>query len=143
MTENMKKFLEFVTQSPEVMEKAKALQAEGEEAVKAAALAFAKEHGFALTEEDFEAPEGELSEKELAGVAGGGSCFCLVGGGGTEGGNDGVCACVGYGQGNVIDNPSEEYKNKAGYMRCICIVGGDGSEAEHMDDPGTGHPIIV
>lgn len=134
MTENMKKFLEFVAQNPDVLEKAKALQAEGEEAVKATAIAFAQEHGYVLTEADFEAPEGELSERELQDVAGGGGkgpdtggCYCLLGGGGGGTQTDGDiygCACVGYGQGG--DGAADDFT-------CWCTGYGEGNVEEPLN----------
>lgn len=133
MTENLKKFLEYVAQNPEAREKANALQTESEEAVIATALAFAKEHGFNLTEADFASPEVELSERELAEVSGGtapgtgpdtGGCFCLVGGGGGGTQTDGDiygCACVAYGQGGDGD---------AADFTCFCVGYGEGNVSE-------------
>ncbi len=131
MSENLKNFLEFIASNPELLEKAKQLKMDDSEKVKEITITFAKENGFELTEADFEAPEGELSESELSGLAGGGSCFCAAGGGGTEGGNDGVCACVGYGQGDIVDNPTgESLKGYGGRSRCVCILMGSGEVAE-------------
>lgn len=95
MTETMKAFLEALSKDEERGKKVR------ETADNAEILAIAKEMGFSLTEADFEVAEGELSEKELAGVSGGGDCYCVAGGGGTEGDWEGVCACVvlGYGSG--------------------------------------------
>ncbi len=123
MTENLKKFLEFVGANDELKEKAKELKAKNpEEAIKIA-VAFAKENGFELTEADFEAPEGELSKCELADVAGGeskGACICAVvgGGGGEEPGGDTFgCVCVIYGQGG---------DGKDDHWQCWCVSGGAG-----------------
>ncbi len=116
MTDNLKKFFEFVANDPELLEKAKQLKVEDTEKAKEIAIAFAKENGFELTEADFEAPEGELSESELSGLAGGGECFCFVGGGGTKDDRDGVCACVLAGGG----------EDSVGRTRCTCIGGGSG-----------------
>ncbi len=125
MTNNMKAFLETISKDRELIKKVSTITD------KAEIIAMAKENGFELTEADFEAPEGELSESELSGVTGGGSCFCAAGGGGTAGGNDSVCACVVYGQGNIVDNPTDEsLKEKAGTVRCVCIVSGVGQIAE-------------
>ena len=111
MTENMKKFLEEASKNKDLLEKARTLSKED-------LPALAKELGIALTEADLEASEGELSEKELSGVAGGGECWCVVGGGGTESGDgtDEVCACVALGFGT--DNTN--------YARCNCYLGGYG-----------------
>ncbi len=125
MSENLKKFLEFVGNDPEISEKAKQLKADDPEAVKAIVIAFAKEHGFELTEDDFAAPEEELSENELASVAGGGTCACVGGGGGTaddpgSDGDDSVCWCVVGGFGYDI----------WGDRRCTCAFGGGGKSKD-------------
>ncbi len=98
MSENMKAFLEAASKNEEMKEKLKATTD------KEALIALANECGFALTEADLTSPEGELSEDELAAVAGGdsGGCICvLAGGGGGKQTDDDTygCACVGYGQG--------------------------------------------
>lgn len=115
MTETMKAFLEAVSKDEEQGKKIRKM------ADKAEILAAAKEMGYALTEADFEAPEGEMSEKELAGVSGGGDCYCAAGGGGTEGEwGDEVCACVfiGYGMGYMVHD------------RCRCALYGYGKSEE-------------
>ena len=124
MTENLKNFLKFVGSNEEIQKKAKELKSENPEEAKEIAIAFAAENGFELTEADFDAPEGELSERELSDVAGGGDdwngCFCpLVGGGGGEDDDDETfgCACVGYGQGGDANDDN---------WQCICVVSGAG-----------------
>lgn len=109
MSETMKEFLKAVSADRELAEKAKTMD-------KDALISMAKEMGFELTEADFTAPEGEMSQKELAGISGGGACYCAVGGGGTKGEEDSVCACVGDGFGFVND----------GGMRCMCTFAGYG-----------------
>ena len=97
MTENLKKFLEALSGNAELIEKVNNAKS-GEEIAE-----LAKTLGFSLTEEDFKAPEGEVSDDELEGVAGGlvlGSCACFAGGGG--GGVRPVrpiCDCVANGGG--------------------------------------------
>ena len=135
MSESMKKLLEALSKNEELGKKAASMD-------KTELMALAQEMDIELTEGDFAVPEGELSEKELAGVFGGGYCFCALGGGGTEGGNDGVCACVAYGQGNVADNPSYDLSAYAGRVRCYCIGMGDGNEAESLLD-NDGMPNII
>lgn len=121
MSENLKKFLEYIEKNPELLEKAKQFKADDPEKAKEIAIAFAEEHGFELTEADFEAPEGELSVDELNTVAGGGTCACVVGGGGTESdGRDVVCWCVVAGFGDDI----------FGDQRCGCAFGGGGESAD-------------
>ncbi len=125
MSENLKKFLEFIGKDSGLWEKAKQLKVDDPEKAKEIAIAFAKENGFELTEADFEAPEGELSENELCAVAGGETCVCVVGGGGKADKGTGqiTCACVLGGGG--------EYKDYYGdkYMRCVCVGAGTGENA--------------
>lgn len=95
MNENVKAFLEKVAEEPEWLERHKDI-ADKDEAI-AAAVAKAAELGIPLTAADFEAPQGELSEDELAAVAGAGKCSCAVGGGGSADSHSPVCACVVFG----------------------------------------------
>lgn len=113
MTENMKKFLELVSQSEELCARVNA-------ADKEALIAMAKELGVELTEEDFTQPSGELDDDELDAVAGGGVCACVVGGGGTaDNAKERTCVCVFTGAGET----------KNGY-RCMCALGGGGESVE-------------
>ncbi len=66
--------------------------------------------------------EKDLEEKELEEVAGGDSCICALGGGGTgtEGWGEKTCACVLGGGG--------EYTK--GGMRCMCLGAGGGDSAQ-------------
>ena len=130
MTENLKKFLEYVDANAELKEKAKELKAENpEEAIKIA-VAFAKENGFELTEADFEATEGELSENELSDVAGGlNFCACVFAGGGGGKDDDGQtfgCVCALYGQGGDAGDDN---------WLCLCIAGGAGGGAYDGEVP--------
>lgn len=112
MTENMKHFLAKVSGDKTLAEKIGKLE-------KADLIAMAKELGIELTEADFVSQEGELSVDELDTVAGGGECYCAVGGGGTAGENDNACACVLGGFGNSSER----------HERCICaLAGGGGSD---------------
>ena len=123
MTENLKNFLKFVVTDEETLKKAKELKIETPEEAKKIAIVFAKEHGFELNEADFEAPEGELSEGELADVAGGsGECYCALAGGGggtSDAGTTFGCACVGYGQGG--DAKYDDWM-------CVCVAAGVGDD---------------
>lgn len=123
MTENLKKFLEYVSAHEEAAEKLKGLAGETDKAKAEAALtALAAEVGFTLTAEDFAADApvaNEVSDDELEAVAGGRGCYCLAGGGGGGGdpardtfifGYSGceehpflskTCACITYGEGNA------------------------------------------
>lgn len=112
MTENLKKFLEKVSEDKALAEKV------GAEKDPAALIALARELGVELTEADFARPVEELNEAELDTVAGGGdvSCACAMGGGGTKDGNDKTCACVLAGAGY----------SKRGTERCVCGFAGYG-----------------
>lgn len=111
MTENMKKFLETVSQNEELTNKIGTLDKEG-------LIALAKALGITLTEADFAQPTGELDDDELDAVAGGSdvNCACAMGGGGTKDSNDKTCACVLAGAGY----------SKNGRERCVCGFAGYG-----------------
>ena len=112
MNENLKKFLEKVSEDRALAEKV------GAEKDPQALIALAKEMGFELTAADLERPAEELSDDELDTVAGGGdvSCACAMGGGGTKDSNDKTCACVLAGAG---------YSTQ-GRERCVCGFAGYG-----------------
>lgn len=112
MSENLKKFLEKVSEDQALIEK---VSAEKEPAV---LISLAKELGFELTEADFARPVEELNDAELDTVAGGGdvSCACAMGGGGTKDSNDKTCVCVLAGAGYA----------KNGRDRCVCGFAGYG-----------------
>lgn len=84
MTENLKKFILALGEDSEWIQQANSL-ATRQEAVDAA-VSKAAELGISLTAADFEAPEGALSEDELAGLAGG-ACNCMLAGLGPVDGN--------------------------------------------------------
>ena len=108
MTENMKKFLEIVSADRELSDRLNGSTQDG-------IIVAAKALGIELTEADFEQTN-ELSDDELDAVAGGGNCYCVIGGGGKKDSDDKVCACISYGQGNKRD----------GSMRCGCFMTGAG-----------------
>ena len=126
MTENMKKFAEFISaQDKETLENVSKL---GKDEL----IAFAAEKGFTLTEADFEQPEEDeaLSLDELDAAAGGKTCACFIAGGGvqdltehedgTESG-DGGCACVVGGFGKAFDHDEVIGKDSdLGKYRCKC-----------------------
>lgn len=123
MNENVKKLLAAVENDEAWM---KQLGQADKETALALALKKASELGISLTEADFDAPEGELSEEELTAVSGGGVCFCEIGGGGTaeDHGRDGIdeiCACVfgGYGTVTELDGSTD--------TRCVCVQLGSGA----------------
>ena len=113
MTENMKKFMEAMSEHPELVDRAAAAQKEE-------LFAIAKELGVELTDADFEQQTVELSDDELDAVSGGakGDCFCPTVGGGTKGDKeDKACACIMWGAG----------KEKDGDLRCACALAGHGA----------------
>ena len=116
MTENMKKFLEVVSNNEELKQKLTNVPKED-------VIALAKEVGFELTEADF-VKNDELSDDELDAVVGGAlKCVCPLAGGG--GGTDYIddktfgCACVLYGQGG--DGRAKDFN-------CACVMGGIGTD---------------
>lgn len=120
MTANMEALLKILSENSELGHKFAQMDKQN-------LIASAKELGVELTDADFAQPE-TMSDAELNAVAGGGECVCVLGGGGTQGGDDGVCACVAYGQGNVADD--SQYVYRRGAPRCQCFVGGTGEVAE-------------
>ena len=116
MTENLKNFLQKASEDRAWLDELNSL--DDRDAVISKTLNRAKELGIMLSAEDFEQRQGELSEDELNVVSGGGTCACVLGGGGTEGayGVDKTCACVLTGAGLDCD----------GLLRCFCEVGGGG-----------------
>ena len=116
MTDNMKKFLEEASKEKALSEKLS--KTETPEAV----IALAKKMGFTLTAEDLKAEEtwSEISDDEMAAVAGGKLCSCFLGGGGTGDDNEKTCACVAGGGG--------EWKD--GNCRCVCVAAGSGDSHE-------------
>ncbi len=137
MTDNMKKFLENISEDKEFIEKLN--KAGSEEAV----IRLAAEKGFTLTEEDLKpsVPTGELSADELDAVAGrvettmetNGACGCVVGGGGKktpygtqlEESYDTACNCFVAGTGRGFHDYGRE-----GGTRCFCFTGGGGASWE-------------
>lgn len=113
MTENMKKFLERISQDEALCEK---VGSAGKEEL----LAMARELGVELTAGDLENKPAELDDDELDAVAGGNqiTCACALGGGGTKDKNDKACACVLTGAGFT----------KKGRDRCVCGFAGYGED---------------
>ena len=112
MNENLKKFLEKVSEDKALAEKVNANNDP------AALIALAKDLGVELTEADLKKPVEELSDDELDTVAGGSdvSCACAMGGGGKKDTNDKTCACVLAGVGY----------DRHGRERCLCGFAGYG-----------------
>ena len=114
MTDNLKKFLEEASKDADFTQKIS--KADSTQTL----IALAAEKGFTLTEEELEqlSHSKSVSDDELEAVAGGGECFCLVGGGGTGGTWVKSCACVLGGGGEMSD----------GSARCVCVSAGTGEE---------------
>ena len=129
MSENLKKFLEMISEDETLKQKALACKDLEKDDEVRSVVALAKEMGIELTEADIiveKEAEGELSEDELTAVVGGGGCGCaMVGGGGGTDDRDGHtygCACVGYGQGG---------DGRANDTNCVCYVGGCGTDSNY------------
>ena len=119
MTENMKKFLEAVSQNEELTRR---MRCAGMEEL----MFIARELGIALTEADFKQHTNELSDDELDAVTGGSdsSCTCIIGGGGKKDsafGASKACACVLGGGGEKI----------GGGARCACVACGMGTDEQY------------
>lgn len=125
MTENLKKFLEYASKNDDTAQKMEALADETDkDALVRQTIEIAKDAGFSLSAEDFEENAGgELSEDELASVAGGKYCYCFIGGGGEASEPDNkTCACVSYGYGKYDGEKK---------TRCFCILTGEGIDLDY------------
>ena len=76
MTDNMKKFAEFISANEdakkELHEAVSGISKDAKQALFEATAKFAEKYGLTLTEDDFKAETEEISENELKAVAGGG-----------------------------------------------------------------------
>ena len=127
MNENVKKFMEALQADAE-LENAlnQALEGLKPEEKADAALKFANEKGFDISEADLN-PEGqEVSLDELDNVAGG-VCACPVVGGGdgtdVKTGTSYTCVCVVFGDG-YNDNIEKN---------CFCAIGGGGEDDSKLN----------
>ena len=128
MTDNMRRFLEKVSLADEAaFENINQLD-------KAGLIDLAAKYDVALTDADFdkkpEDAEGEVDLEEGDMVAGGGKCYCVVGGGGKGGNRDFTCYCVSAGAGNgkqrdrcLMVNLEKGYEEG---NRCLCVGYGQG-----------------
>jgi predicted ribosomally synthesized peptide with nif11-like leader len=94
--DNLKKLTNLASQD-------KVLSAKLQKAGKEQVVALVKEHGIKLTETDSEASQGKVSDDELAVVAGGTMCFCMMGSDGKASESKRACACVIAGIGKFTD----------------------------------------
>lgn len=111
MNKNMEKLLKLASKDEE-------LSAKLQKAEKQQVVELAKKHGIILSDADFEVPKGKVSDDELQAVAGGGNCYCAMGGGGSKGEGERACACVIVGLGYYTD----------GSQRCGCPGFGAGED---------------
>ena len=128
MTENVKKLLEVLSSDAELSEKAS--QAKTIEEV----IEMAKAKGIELTDEDVREAtreRGTVDQSELEAVAGGKTCYCVAGGGGTGTcTGEMTCACVVIGAGKTAYERDSKGRE---YVRCQCFAYGDGAQ---MDSAG-------
>lgn len=115
---------------PEINDKIKELHADSQSEMQEQMIVLLKEYGVELTDEDFKAPGGELSDDELEAVSGGGGCGCPVFGGG--GGDYLKCVCVIGGLGNIVVNG---VKYPVDYGGCLCPAAGAGATNWGDDHP--------
>ena len=90
MTDNAGKLFDFISQHPELSNAV--TEATDIEQI----ISFAAEYGITVTKKDYEQPDKQgIDESELAAVAGGKACGCVMGTGG-ESSHPGqqTCACV-------------------------------------------------
>lgn len=124
MNENVRALLDAIKEDEQL---ARQIASSDKDDAIAIALSAAEKIGIPLSKRDFSPPEGELSEEELTAVAGGGVCFCEIGGGGTSEdkmGNHGIdntCGCVFGGYGSGLN------KNGETETRCACVQLGSGA----------------
>lgn len=120
MTNQVKEFIKKINSDQALKTKFQALVQENQKEIDRDAfiaekvLPLAKEAGYDLTAEDFKTDDpasGEISDTELAAVAGGGTD--------ADDSNTYGCACVMYGQGG--DGRIEDFN-------CICALGGVGGD---------------
>lgn len=136
MTEAYKEFLAKVSEDEALRARVEALDMSDPEAAVKEAIAIAAGLGLEMAPEDFVVepePKGELSDDELAAVAGGGaSCACATGGyGGTWGDTGGKCICAMAG-GGAFKSDASNYKgpfddrDADGGCGCLGMGGGGG-----------------
>ena len=126
MTDNTRKILEEISSNEDWKEELKERLSGVEDAAKnSMILAFVKEKGYEIAEEDFNTDGQELSLEELEQVSGGDGCGCAVCG---EGGGCMNCLCVLGGAGYLDTDLEGRITSQGG---CICAVGGAGASNRH------------
>ena len=131
MTENLKKFLEAVSQNEEERKVVSALKTNEE------VIAYAKSNGFTLTEEDLEQSREELSDEELDAVAGGiyDTISCTDAGSGVW--DNGACSCTGAGAG--VEGLGYTPNGRG----CGCSNGGYGCDGSNINCAGNSGDVTV
>ena len=124
MTDNTRKILEEISSNEDWKEELKERLSGVEDAAKnSMILAFVKEKGYEIAEEDFNTDGQELSLEELEQVTGGDGCGCVAWG---EGGGCIHCLCVLAGSGFV--DGAQTITSQGG---CACVAGGAGASNLH------------
>lgn len=126
MTDNLKNFLEAISNNDELKEKVN-------RATKDEIISIAKEMQIELKEEDLDIQSAqEFSDDELAAVTGGGQCICVAGGCGDDNGLTGGCILLGMGW-CLPDSHCTGHGNGA----CFCLFAGGGFTDGRECDAGT------
>lgn len=141
MNENIKNFYAALSKDEAMKSRAQTLNEKykdpqlEEKAIAEDIAAFAKSEGFVFTAAELteynKGQSRELSDEELEAVAGGASCICPVGGSGTSGLLNCLCAIVGYGErrADCTCNPGGVGSGaNAEKNVCFCFVGGSGKD---------------
>ncbi len=114
MTERLKEFLKVANGDEALVQQIKNLaQEENRDKVIQKSIQIAREAGFELDVQDFEAQEEEVEDAEMEAVAGGWCrCLCAFNGGGAADEEGKVCVCVTAGVGQ---------RKSDGGSRCVCV----------------------
>ena len=135
MTENIKKLYELISKDEKAREEITTCTE------KEKLIDLAKKYDITLTEEDFNdlsnSKPQNLSEDEMAAVAGGKTCVCVVGGGGEASlDHQGICACPLVGDG-FYDKRCWNNGIHGWWVtvsRCCCAIGGGGGDTNWQND---------
>ncbi len=141
MTENCKKFAQYVSQNKEVEDKLNSLDMNSEDFC-VNIINIASEAGFELETSDIKPTCDEIDEEELAAVSGGGKCYCFAGGGGSADPCEGhlcasnqysyveqgkSCFCIGSGSGEYDKyRKGDTWNPWVHWERCSCVIYGSG-----------------
>lgn len=127
MTENTRKILEEISSNEDWKEELKErLEGVKDAAKNSVILAFVKEKGYEIAEEDLNTDGQELSLEELEQVTGGTGCGCVAWGEGGGCMSCLSCSCVLAGSGFV--DGAQTITSQGG---CVCVAGGAGASNLH------------